>query len=398
MSEWVEYKLGEAPLEILDGDRGKNYPSQDEFQINGYCLFLSTKNVRFDGFDLSDCQYISKERDELLRKGKLKINDIVLTTRGTIGNIGFFDASIKIEHIRINSGMVIIRPIEDRLFPTFNYYVFRKLQNDFHTFTSGSAQPQLPIRDIKEIDISLPLLPEQKAIAAVLSSLDDKIDLLHRQNKTLEAMAETLFRQWFIVEAKEDWEEKSLTQIAVFLNGLACQKYPVKNELDKLPVLKIKELSAGITENSDWVANDIKPDYIIEAGDVIFAWSASLMVKIWNGPKCALNQHLFKVSSVEYPKWFYLHWCKYHLAEFISIASSHSTTMGHIKRADLDVAMVLVPKDNELNEMTEIIEPLFMKQIEISKQIQTLEKLRDNLLPKLMSGEVRVSYEQQDAA
>ena len=251
---------------------------------------------------------------------------------------------------------------------------------------------------LKKVPIVLPPLPEQKAIAAVLSSLDDKIDLLHRQNKTLEAMAETLFRQWFIEEAKEDWEEKPLTQVAVFLNGLACQKYPVKNELDKLPVLKIKELSAGITENTDWVANDIKPDYIIEAGDVIFAWSASLMVKVWNGPKCALNQHLFKVSSNEYPKWFYLHWCKYHLAEFILIASSHSTTMGHIKRADLDAAMVLVPKDNELNEMTEIIEPLFMKKIEISKQIQTLEKLRDNLLPKLMSGEVRVSYEQQDAA
>ena len=276
------------------------------------------------------------------------------------------------------------------------YYLLRTL--GLEELNEDSAVPGLNRDTAYQQQFLLPPLPEQKAIAAVLSSLDDKIDLLHRQNKTLEAMAETLFRQWFIEEAKEDWEEKPLTQIAVFLNGLACQKYPVKNELDKLPVLKIKELSAGITENSDWVANDIKPDYIIEAGDVIFAWSASLMVKVWNGPKCALNQHLFKVSSVEYPKWFYLHWCKYHLAEFISIASSHSTTMGHIKRADLDAAMVLVPKDNELNEMTEIIEPLFMKQIEISKQIQTLEKLRDNLLPKLMSGEVRVSYEQQDAA
>jgi type I restriction enzyme S subunit len=271
-------------------------------------------------------------------------------------------------------------------------------QTLFNFGDSGSTRAYIGITAQRGLPIVLPPLPEQKAIANVLSSLDDKIDLLHRQNRTLEAMAEILFRQWFIEEADEDWEEKSLTQIAVFLNGLACQKYPVINELDKLPVLKIKELSAGITENSDWVANDIKPDYIIEAGDVIFAWSASLMVKVWNGPKCALNQHLFKVSSVEYPKWFYLHWCKYHLAEFISIASSHSTTMGHIKRADLDAAMVLVPKDNELYEMTEIIEPLFMKQIEISKQIQTLEKLRDNLLPKLMSGEVRVSYEQQDAA
>jgi predicted nucleotidyltransferase len=121
--EWRECKLGDAPLEILDGDRGKNYPSQDEFKTSGHCLFLSTKNVRVDGFDFSDCQYISKERDELLRKGKLKRNDIVLTTRGTVGNIGFFDDSVQFENIRINSGMVIIRPNEAELLPSFNYYV-----------------------------------------------------------------------------------------------------------------------------------------------------------------------------------------------------------------------------------------------------------------------------------
>ncbi len=201
MSEWRECKLGEAPLEILDGDRGKNYPSQDEFMPSGHCLFLSTKNVRIDGFEFSECQFISKERDVLLRKGKLERDDLVLTTRGTVGNLGFYDSSVNYHNIRINSGMVIIRPKKNELLPAFNYYLFRKLQNDFHTFTSGSAQPQLPIRDMKEVEVSIPSLPEQKAIASVLSSLDDKIDLLHRQNKTLEAMAETLFRQWFVEEA-----------------------------------------------------------------------------------------------------------------------------------------------------------------------------------------------------
>jgi len=390
VSEWRGCRLGDAPLEILDGDRGKNYPSQDEFQTNGYCLFLSTKNVRIDGFDFSDCQYISKERDELLRKGKLKKNDIVLTTRGTVGNIGFFDDSVEIENVRINSGMVIIRPNENELLPSFNYYIFRKLQDDFHTFISGSAQPQLPIRDLKEIEISLPPLPEQKAIAAVLSSLDDKIDLLHRQNLTLEAMAETLFRQWFVVETRDDYEEKPLSQIANFLNGLACQKYPPKNEIDKLPVLKIKELSNGISESSDWASSDVKPGYIVETGDVIFAWSASLMVKVWNGGKCILNQHLFKVTSTEFPKWFYLMWCKHHLDEFISISSSHATTMGHIKRGDLDKAMVLVPNADELEIMSSKMTPILNKQIANQKQIRTLETLRDTLLPKLMGGEVRV--------
>ena len=155
-----------------------------------------------------------------------------------------------------------------------------------------------------------------------------------------------------------------------------------------MPVLKIKELSGGISENSDWATTDVKPEYIVENGDVIFAWSASLMVKVWDGEKCVLNQHLFKVTSDKYPKWFYLMWCKQHLADFISISSSHATTMGHIKRGDLDSAMVLVPSNSELLSMSERITPLLDKKIEIAKQIKTLEKLRDTLLPKLMDGEV----------
>jgi len=255
----------------------------------------------------------------------------------------------------------------------------------------------MQINALLSYKISLPPLPEQKAIAAVLSSLDDKIDLLHRQNQTLEAMAETLFRQWFVVEAQENWEEKPLSQIANFLNGLACQKYPPKNEIDKLPVLKIKELSSGISESSDWASTEIKPEYIVETGDVIFSWSASLIIKVWNGGKCILNQHLFKVTSTKFPKWFYLMWCKRHLDEFISISSSHATTMGHIKRGDLDKAMVLVPPADVIEAMSSKMTPILNKQIANQKQIRTLETLRDTLLPKLMSGEVRVRFDEETA-
>ncbi len=258
------------------------------------------------------------------------------------------------------------------------------------SMTGSSGRQRVQTEVVRQHVFELPPLPEQKAIAAMLSSLDDKIDLLHRQNLTLEAMAETLFRQWFVVEVREYWEERPLSKIANFLNGLACQKYPPKNAIDKLPVLKIKELSSGISESSDWASSDIKSEYIVENGDVIFAWSASLMVKVWNGEKCILNQHLFKVTSTEFPKWFYLMWCKHHLGEFISISSSHATTMGHIKRGDLDKAMVLVPNTDELEIMSSKMTPILNKQITNQKQIRTLETLRDTLLPKLMSGEVRV--------
>ncbi|WP_407281717.1 restriction endonuclease subunit S [Methanolobus sp. WCC1] len=270
----------------------------------------------------------------------------------------------------------------------FLYYWFKNI--DINDMDSGSAIPSTSRDEIYDLDIFLPPISEQRAITSVLSSLDDKIDLLHCQNKTFEAMAETLFRQWFVEEADEGWEEKPLSKVADFLNGLACQKYPPQNDVDKLPVLKIKELRNGFSKNSDYATTEVKPEYLVKNGDVVFSWSASLMVKVWDGGKCILNQHLFKVTSEAYPKWFYYQWCKYYLEEFVSISASHATTMGHIKRGDLDVAMVLVPSNDELKEMTKSMAPLMDKLIVNNKQIRTLEKLRDTLLPKLMSGEVRV--------
>ena len=246
--------------------------------------------------------------------------------------------------------------------------------------------------DLAGLTLNVPDIEEQQAIARTFCALDNKIDLLRRQNQTLEAMAETLFRQWFVDDPSPTWDQRALSGIASFLNGLACQKYPPANEVDKLPVLKIRELSSGINEGSDWASSHVKPEFIVEPGDVIFAWSASLMVKIWDGERCVLNQHLFKVTSDEFPKWFYLRWCKHHLNEFIAISTSQATTMGHIKRGDLDAAMVLVPKPEELQAMTEQMAPLLDRHIEIARQRRTLETLRDTLLPKLMSGEVRVAF------
>lgn len=290
---------------------------------------------------------------------------------------------------------IVLREKEGISDKEFLYYfaispVFRDVAILSMTGSSGRQRVQTDV--VKQHSFKLPPLPEQKAIAAVLSSLDDKIDLLHRQNKTLEAMAETLFRQWFIEEAQEDWEEKPLSSVANFLNGLACQKFLPKNDLEKLPVLKIKELSNGISESSDWVTSEVKPEYIVENGDVIFAWSASLMVKVWDGERCVLNQHLFKVTSDDFPKWFNLMWCKHHLDEFISISRSHATTMGHIKRGDLDTAIVLIPSPEEIEAMSKQMNPILNKKIANSKQIHTLEKLRDILIPKLMSGEIRVEH------
>ena len=206
--DWQEVKLGELPIKIIDNDRGENYPQKNEFSDEGHCLFLNTKNVTESGFSFSELNFITEQKDKILRQGKLQRKDLVLTTRGTIGNVAYYNEKISYNNIRINSGMIIIRP--DGIDENFNYQLFKYLKNIFTNFISGSAQPQLPIRDLKTISILLPPLPEQKAIAEVLSSLDDKIDLLQKQNKTLENTAQTLFRKYFIQDKKKDWEKKPL--------------------------------------------------------------------------------------------------------------------------------------------------------------------------------------------
>ena len=392
MGEWKDYRLGD----VSEITSSKRIFYSDYVQIG--IPFWRSKEVieQFNRKEISTDLFITPEKykEIKLKFGVPTANDILLTSVGTLGipYLVKFDDCFYFK----DGNLTWIRNIKsDLLLPKYLYiWLSSQVGRDsLRGITIGSTQEALTIVGLKSLALSLPPLYEQKAIAAVLSSLDDKIDLLHRQNKTLETMAETLFRQWFIEEAQEDWKEQPLSSIANFLNGLACQKYPPTNEMEKLPVLKIRELNTGISETSDWVTSDVKPEYIVEAGDVIFVWSASLMVKVWDGDKCILNQHLFKVTSTKFPKWFYLMWCKQHLAEFISISASHATTMGHIKRSDLDSAIVLIPKEDELKKMSEQMSPLLNKQITNAKQIKTLEKIRDNLLPKLMSGEVRVNYE-----
>jgi len=271
-------------------------------------------------------------------------------------------------------------------------FIFYFLQTfDFEGFNAGSAVPTLNRNHIHEIPVVIPPLPEQRAIAGVLSSLDDKIDLLHRQNKTLEGMAEALWRKMFVEEADPGWDEKGLDEIATFLNGLPCQKFPPDTSTEPLPVIKIKELRTGITGDSDLATSKVPPNYIVDDGDILFSWSGSLEVVIWSFGKGVLNQHLFKVTSDDYPKWFCYYWIKHHLSEFRDIAQDKATTMGHIQRHHLSDAKVLIPDQKSFQYLNMQIGPVFEKMIHNLKAIRRFVRLRDTLLPKLMSGEVKVT-------
>lgn len=190
-------------------------------------------------------------------------------------------------------------------------------------------------------------------------------------------------------EIPKGWKIKSLDDIADFLNGLACQKYPPEGE-ESLPVIKIRELRQGITENTDRATPNVPNQYLIHDGDVLFSWSGSLVVTIWCNGEGVLNQHVFKVSSLTYPKWFYYLWTRWHLEEFQRIAADKATTMGHIKRHHLTDAKVLVPSNKLLFTLNKHLEPLIDKQVLNQVEVRMLAKIRDTLLPKLISGEIRV--------
>ena len=189
-----------------------------------------------------------------------------------------------------------------------------------------------------------------------------------------------------------DWTVGNLLDIADYLNGLAMQRFrPADGEVG-LPVLKIKELRQGSCDSSSELCSlNIRSDYIIRDGDVIFSWSGSLLVDLWCGGDCGLNQHLFKVTSAKYSKWFYYLWTCHHLAEFIEMAKDKATTMGHIKRSALETAEVLIPSEADYKTLDGLLSPLIEQIIANRIDSRKLAQLRDSLLPKLMSGELSVA-------
>ena len=234
----------------------------------------------------------------------------------------------------------------------------------------------------------------QKKIASVLKSLDEKIELNNAINENLEQQAQAIFANEFLSleSLPSGWKRGNLMDIADYLNGLAMQKYrPIADEIG-IHVLKIKELRQGHCDaNSELCSPNIKTNYIIHNGDVIFSWSGSLLVDFWCGGICGLNQHLFKVTSNMYDKWFYYAWTKHHLERFIAVAADKATTMGHIKRAELSKAEVLIPNKTDYNRIGSLLHPIY--DLIISNRIENrkLAEIRDALLPKLMSGEIDIS-------
>ena len=266
---------------------------------------------------------------------------------------------------------------------------------DYSMATSkGTKMPRGDKKAIMEYEVPELSYEDQCKIAGILEVIDEKIEINTDINKNLLEQAQSIFTQEFLMldRIPDGWQESSLLGIADYLNGLAMQKYRPKDDEQGLPVLKIKELRQGSCDfNSGLCSPSIKPEYIVHDGDVIFSWSGSLLVDLWCGGTCGLNQHLFKVTSSAYDKWFYYAWTKHHLQKFAAIAADMATTMGHIKREELSKAEVLIPSQSDYDRIGGLLAPLYDLVIANRIESRKLASLRDELLPQLMSGQFDVS-------
>ena len=230
---WTRKKLGEV-LKTIDGDRGKNYPNKNELLTEGYCLFLSTKNVRQGNFVFDDNIFITKEKDEILRGGKLLRNDVVITTRGTLGNVALYDAKVKFENVRINSGMLILR-INDLnvLTPQFlmRYINSSLFFQQLKAKQSGTAQPQIPANVLREIEIEIPNnVDEQKQI---IDEVENRLTLC---NRIIYEIDESLIKADLMRQSilKQAFEGKLLSEAEIRMCEKESDWEPAEKLLEKI--------------------------------------------------------------------------------------------------------------------------------------------------------------------
>lgn len=406
-------------LRVEDGNHGESRPRQHEFVDHGVAFIRASDIVR-PTIDFRHADKINETARARITKGIGAPGDILFSHKGTVGKLAVsgpdappFVCSPQTTFWRVCD--------PERLDPRFLYafmrsrlfsaqWHIRKGETDMADYVSLTAQ--------RTFLVPLPDIDEQRLIGSVLGPIDDRIASARTYGSDLHDLAERLFRSWFMesdprledpaspLTALEQqawdliaisgdsalpagWHERPLDEVARYKNGVAMQKYP-PSEGSSLAVMKIAQLRDGRLDNADRMSADLPEDVLVHNGDVIFSWSGSLMVKLWTGGDAGLNQHLFKVTSDEYPKWFFYFQTRAHLPEFRAIAADKQTTMGHIKRGHLRAASVRVPDEDFMHFADKVFAPIVERVILCDLQAQGLEALRDRVLRALMSGEVRL--------
>jgi type I restriction enzyme S subunit len=389
-------------VKVIDGDRGVNYPKSKDLRPSGYCLFLNTKNVTKTGFNFEEQLFISKERDELLNQGKLLKGDIVLTTRGTVGNIAFFDDSVDLEHLRINSGMVILRNENDQNLKTL--YLYKVLQSfitqkQISLIAFGSAQPQLTVKGINKIKIPLPPLPEQEKIAQVLSDVDSAIahlDKLINKKRNLKqgTMQQLLTGKKRLPGFSGEWEVKKLNQVSDVRDG--THESP-KYQANGVKFITSKNIINGKLDCSDITyisledAQKINKRSKVDKGDILMSMIGTIGNSIlidFEPDFCIKNVALIKPISVS--ENYLIHF----LNSCVFLKSISEDLAGGIQQFislnKLRNTQILLPQPTEQKAIAQIL-------TDMDAEIEALEKKRDKykaikqgMMQELLTGKTRL--------
>ena len=397
MSSWESYKLSEL-CQIYDGP----HATPPKTMVGN--VFLGISSINYDGridnsqFEYVDDEYFAKWTRRILPIAK----DIVFSYETKLGTAAIIPEGFK---CCLGRRMGLLR-CNNKVVPEFllYYYLSPEFQGVIQERTySGSTVDRIPLKEMGEFPVRLPSLLEQKAIASVLSSLDDKIDLLHRQNKTLEAMAETLFRQWFIEEAKEDWDEVQVKEVTT-LNRRSVGKNYIHGDILYLDTGSLTKGVVGELQSYSLNEAPSRAKRLVQHNDILISTVRPNQCHygIVSEPKDNLVVSTgFCTITCETisPYFVYLLLTNTEMTEYLhSIAEGSTSTYPSLKPEDIGAVVFQMPPKELLQQFHNLAESYWQKIHSNHKQIQTLENLRDTLLPKLMSGEVRVEYQTKEVA
>lgn len=399
--------IGNTTIEIIDGDRGKNYPQQTDFFDNGYCLFLNAKNVTTTGFDFRNTMFISEERDRLLRKGKLVRGDIVLTTRGTVGNVALYDDNVPYDEIRINSGMVILRINENEYCNEYIYFLLQSafVQNQINLIKTGSAQPQLPIKLLNNIELIIPPLPIQKGIAKKIISLQNKISKNEFHKKVLEQITQSIYQSWFNdfnypdatgkmcisenlhKEVPQSWREMKFGEfLASHSEKIGDVEAPIYSTTNNGIALRDEKFNKNLSESQKNNKKIVKDDLIFGLSREILNFGV-VTAKI--GSVSPVYQ-IFKINHTVFLPFMLELEIRINMPNYMDILQLGAREGQGISKDYLLNKYILVP-DMEVQKRFEEIYTVIQNKIEkLKAENIVLAEIRDTLLPKLMNGELPV--------
>ena len=387
--EWKKTTLQNLTF-IIDGDRGKNYPKENEFYNREYCLFLNAGNVTKNGFDFSNNTFITKKKDEILRNGKLLKEDIVLTTRGTVGNVAYYNENIPYQNIRINSGMVIIRINNNNICSKYLYSYMKSPQFSLQVTKSnfGSAQPQLTVKGLSRFTISYPLIKEQEKLSFFINLLDKKIELQSKKIEALKLYKLSQIRDFF---KKNNFESCKLKDIGQFISSNSIGKEKITNT--GVPLILYGDLYTKYNETIQDIKQfcDDNEKYVkSELNDLIFPTSTTVdaislispsSVKV-NGAVYGGDIIIFKPNIKDINSDFLSFEINNYLKKYFSTFAQGSTII-HIQADNLLNCNVLLPNIKIQTKLANCFN-LYNRKIKLEEEkLSKLESLKKGLMQNM---------------